>query len=193
MRKLIVGEFISLDGVMQAPGGADEDSEGGFTQGGWVMRNWHDDLGPHILATISSCDTLLGGRKTWQIHGAAFEPMPEAEDPFAGMRKYVVSTTLRSAAAWRNSTLISENVVETIRQLKAESGKNIYVDGSSVLVHTLARHDLVDEYRLLVFPVVLGQGKRLFPDGWQANLELLASHAFANGVVSLHYQPRRAS
>ena len=191
MRKIIVGEFVSLDGVMQAPGGVDEDTDGGFDQGGWAMRNWHDDLGPHIFATIGSCDALLVGRKTWQTHGAAFEPMPEEQDPFAGMRKYVVSTTLKSADAWRNSMLISDNVVEAIRQIKAEAGKDIYVDGSSVLVHTLARHNLVDEYKLLVFPLILGKGKRLFPDGWQANLELLSSQTFPNGVVSLHYQPRQ--
>jgi dihydrofolate reductase len=105
MRELIVAEFITLDGVIQAPGGADEDTEGGFTHGGWTHPYWHDDIGAHFFQAMSQADTLLLGRKTWQIHGGAFEPMEG--DPFAdalnNMRKYVVSTTLKSASAWRNS------------------------------------------------------------------------------------------
>jgi dihydrofolate reductase len=194
MRKIIVGEFVSLDGVMQAPGGAAEDTEGGFVHGGWTWPYWHDDLGAHFSQTISQCDTLLLGRKTWQIHGAAFEPMPIG-DPFGdvmnGLRKYVVSTTLTSAAAWRNSTLISSNVVEAVRQLKQIPGKHIAIDGSSVLVHTLAQHDLIDEYALLVYPIVLGSGKRLFPAGLRVNLKLIESKAFPSGVVLLRYQPDR--
>lgn len=189
MRKIIVSEFVSLDGVMQAPGGADEDTEGGFTHGGWTWPYWHDDIGAHLGQAIGECDALLLGRKTWQIHGAAFEPMPAEEDPFSGMRKYVVSTTLQSASAWRDSTLISQNVVEEVRKLKEAPGKNIYVDGSSVLVHTLAQHDLVDEYSLLVYPVVLGSGKRVFPDGLHVNLKLIEAKPFPSGVVLMRYQP----
>ena len=167
MRKLIIAEFITFDGVIQAPGGADEDTDGGFTHGGWTVPYWHDDIGKHFFETFSQADAFLLGRKTWQIHGTAFEPMKD--DPFAdalnGVRKYVVSTTLQSASAWRNSTLIRDNVVETIRQLKQQPGKDILVDGSSVLTQTLAQHDLVDEYRLHVYPLVLGGGKRLFPEG----------------------------
>ena len=107
------------------------------------------------------------------------------------MRKYVVSTTLKSADAWRNSTIISENVVEEVRKLKEESGKDIYVDGSSVLVHTLAEADLVDEYHLLVFPLVLGSGKQVFPDGYHAGLKLIETKAFPSGVILLRYQPDR--
>ena len=191
MRKLIVSEFVSLDGVIQAPGGKDEDTDGGFTHGGWTWPYWHDDIGLHFSKAMSGCGTLLLGRKTWQIHGDAFEPMPADEDPFGAMHKYVVSTTLKSAAAWRNSTIISQNVVEEVRKLKAQPGKNIYVDGSSVLVHTLAQHDLVDEYSLLVYPVVLGSGKRLFPVGYYANLELIETHSFPSGVVLLRYKPKR--
>ncbi|MFN8485664.1 MAG: dihydrofolate reductase family protein [Anaerolineae bacterium] len=192
MRKLIVAEFMSLDGVMQAPGGPQEDTEGGFTHGGWTRPYWHDDIGAHFFQAMSDCDTFLLGRKTWQTHADAFEPMPEG-DPFGdimnGKRKYVVSTTLKSAAAWRNSTVIHENVVEAVRTLKEQAGQNIYVDGSSVLVHTLAQNDLVDEYSLLVYPVVLGGGKRVFPDGFYTGLKLVESKAFPSGVVLLRYQP----
>ncbi len=193
MRKLIVGEFVSLDGVMQAPGGAEEDTEGGFTQGGWTWPFWHDDIGVHFFQAISNCDTLLLGRKTWEIHGGAFEPM--VDDPFGnimnGLKKVVVSTTLPSAAAWRNSTLISQNVADEVRKLKEQPGKDIYVDGSSVLVHTLTQHDLVDEYSLLVYPVVLGGGKRLFVDGGRVNLQLVETKSFPSGVVLMRYLPKR--
>ncbi len=108
MRKLIVAEFITLDGVIQAPGGAEEDTEGGFVHGGWTHPYWHDEIGAHFFQAMSEADALLLGRKTWQGHGAAFDPLP-AGDPFGdvmnAVRKYVVSTTLKSASAWRNSTL----------------------------------------------------------------------------------------
>ena len=111
MRKLIIHEFISLDGVIQAPGGAEEDTEGGFKYGGWTMPYWHDEIGAAFFQSMQTTDALLLGRKTWQGHGAAFDPMPD-DDPFGGMmnkvHKYVVSTTLTSAAGWRNSTLISD-------------------------------------------------------------------------------------
>ena len=191
MRKIIVGEFISLDGVMQAPGGADEDTEGGFTLGGWTLPYWHDDIGDRFMEAMESCDAFLLGRKTWQIHGEAFEPMP-AGDPFFdilnGRPKYVVSTTLDSAAAWRNSTLISTNVVGEVQRLKELPGQDIYVDGSSVLVHTLAREGLIDEYSLLVYPVILGQGKRLFPDGVNSALRLVETRGFPTGVQLLRYE-----
>jgi len=148
MRKIVVSEFVSLDTVMQAPGGAEEDTEGGFTHGGWTWPFWHDDIGAHFFEEMRQSDALLLGRKTWQIHGGAFEPMP-AGDPFGdlmnSMPKYVVSTTLTTASAWRNSTLIRSHVVEEVRSLKAEPGLNIVIDGSSVLIHTLAEHDLIDE------------------------------------------------
>jgi dihydrofolate reductase len=194
MRKIIVSEFVSLDGVMQAPGGAEEDTDGGFAYGGWTGSYWHDDIGANLLQEINQSDTLLLGRRTWQGHAEAFEPAP-ADDPFAGllnsMQKYVVSTTLKSAAAWRNSTIISENVVDEVRMLKVQPGKDIYVDGSSVLVHTLAQADLVDEYHLLVFPIVLGSGKRVFPDGFYTGLKLVETKSFPSGVILLRYQPDR--
>lgn len=190
MRKLVVSEFISLDGVIQAPGGANEDTDGGFTHGGWTMPYWHDDIGATFGEAMSKTDTLLLGRKTWQIHGGAWEPMAEG-DPFAdvmnAMPKYVVSTTLTTASAWRNSTLITNNVAAEVQALKAQSGKDISIDGSSVLVHTLAQPDLVDEYSLLVYPLVLGSGKKLFAEGVPINLRLIESRPFPTGVVLMRY------
>ncbi len=186
MRQLIIAQFITLDGVIQAPGGIDEDTDGGFAHGGWTLPYWHDDIGAHFFEAMGESDTLLLGRRTWQGHGAAFDPMPEG-DPFGdvmkGVKKYVVSTTLTSTALWRNSTLISANVVEAVRQLKQEPGKTILLDGSSVLAHTLIENDLVDEYRLHVYPLSVGGGKRLFPAGKRVNLELLESQALPTGVV----------
>ena len=192
MRKLIVAEFITLDGVIQAPGGEDEDTEGGFVHGGWTHPYWHDDIGAHFFQAMTEADTLLLGRKTWQGHGAAFDPMPEG-DPFGDVmkskKKYVVSTTLKSTDLWRNSTIISGNVVAEVRKLKEQPGQNIILDGSSVLAHTLIENDLVDEYALHVYPLVLGSGKRLFPDGKHISLKLIGSHALPTGVVFQQYQP----
>src|SRR5574341_652795 len=186
MRELIVAEFITLDGVIQAPGHAEEDTEGGFVHGGWTMPYWHDDIGMHFFQAMTQADALLLGRKTWQIHGGAFEPM-QPGDPFGdvmnGIQKYVVSTTLKSATDWRNSTLISSNVVEEVRKLKEQLGKNILVDGSSVLIHTLAENDLVDEYSLHVYPIVLGSGKRLFSGGKRIDMKLIESIPLPTGVV----------
>ena len=126
MRNLIISEFITLDGVIQAPGGPEEDTDGGFTHGGWTIPYWDDAIGAHFFEAMTQADTLLLGRKTWEIHGGAFDPMPD-DDPFGGamntVRKYVVSTTLTSTALWRNSTIISGNVVEAVRKLKQAAGQ----------------------------------------------------------------------
>jgi dihydrofolate reductase len=193
MRKIVVSEFMSLDSVMQAPGGKDEDTEGGFTQGGWTWPYWHDDIGAEFFQAMSESDALLLGRKTWQIHGGAFEPM--VNDPFGdamnAVQKYVVSTTLADASAWRNSTLIKDDVVEQVRALKEQPGKNILMDGSSVLIHTLAQNGLIDEYSLLIYPVVLGGGKKVFADGSRTNLRLLESKSFPTGVTLVRYAVER--
>ena len=152
------------------------------------------DIGAHFDQAMAQADTLVLGRMTWQIHGGAFEPMP-VSDPFGdvmkGFRKLVVSTTLKSAAAWRNSTLIRGNVIDEVRKLKELPGKNINVDGCSVLVHILAENDLKDEYSLHIYPLVLGSGKRLFPAGKRLNLKLIESRALSTGVVFHRYQPVR--
>src|SRR5690242_764270 len=193
MRKIVVSEFMSLDGVMQAPGGKDEDTDGGFTQGGWTWPYWHDDIGAEFFRAMSESDALLLGRKTWQIHGGAFEPM--VNDPFGdvmnAVQKYVVSTTLPDASAWRNSTLIKDNVVEQVRALKEQPGKNILMDGSSVLIHTLAQNDLIDEYHLMVYPLVLGGGKKLFADGAPLTLRLDEARPLPTGVVLMRYVVKR--
>jgi len=194
VRNIVVAEFVSLDNVIQAPGGAAEDIEGGFPHGGWTWPFWHDEIGAHFAQAMSESDAMLLGRKTWQIHGGAFEPMP-AGDPFGDimntMPKYVVSTTLTTTSAWRNSTLINGDVVAAVRALKAQPGKTIVTDGSSVLVHTLAEHDLVDEYRLHVYPVVLGGGKQLFPAGQRINLTLIEATPLPSGVVFMRYARAR--
>ncbi len=188
MRKLVVHEFITLDGVIQAPGSPTEDTDGGFSYGGWTHPYWHDEIGAHFGRAFQEADTLLLGRKTWQGHGAAFGPNP-AEDPFAGMKKFVVSTTLQSVELWRDSTIISGNVVDEVRKLKNQPGKNIILDGSSVLLQTLIENDLVDEYMLHVYPLVLGMGKRLFPAGKRLSLKLIEASSLPTGVVYQRYQP----
>jgi len=188
MKKIIVHQFITLDGVIQAPGSPEEDTDGGFPHGGWTLPYWHDEIGAHFGTIFAEADTLLLGRKTWQLHGAAFEPNPD-DDPFGDMKKYVVSNTLKSAEGWRNSSIINGDVIEEIRKLKGQPGKNIILDGSSVLVHTLIENDLVDEYALHMYPLVLGIGKRLFPEGKRLNLKLLESSSLPTGVTYQRYQP----
>ena len=185
MRKLIVSEFVTLDGVMQAPGGKDEDTDGGFEHGGWTIPYWHDAIGERFGKLLADVDTLLLGRRTYVIHGEAFEPNPD-QDPFVGAKKYVVSRTLKKPV-WRDTTIIRDNVVQSVRELKAQPGKSIFTDGSSQLVHTLIEHDLVDELRLLLYPITLGSGKRVLPGGVHAKYELMAATPYPSGVVGLDY------
>src|SRR5262245_5385679 len=142
MRKLIVSEFVSLDGVIQAPGGKDEDRDGGFEHGGWTWPYWHDDIGAGFFALMQDVDALLLGRRTYEIHAQAFEPMP-AGDPFGDLmnapKKYVVSSTLQKGS-WRDTTIIRGNVIESVQALKAQPGRSIAIDGSSQLVHALLEH-----------------------------------------------------
>jgi dihydrofolate reductase len=194
MRKLIVSEFVTLDGVMQAPGGKDEDTDGGFEHGGWTAPYWHDDIGKAFFAMMQGCDALLLGRRTYVIHAEAFEPMP-AGDVFGDMmnapKKYVVSRTLQKPI-WRNTTIIRDEVVESVRALKAQPGGKILTDGSSQLVHTLLAHDLVDELHLLVYPLILGSGKRLLPEGVHAGFTLRSATPYPSGVVGLDYVRQRS-
>jgi len=189
MRKLIVSEFITLDGVIQAPGGKDEDLDGGFKYGGWTVAFWHDSIGESFGAMMQDCDAFLLGRRTYVTHAEAFEPMPKG-DPFGDMmnapKKYVVSKTLKKPI-WRDTTIISGNVIESVRNLKAGPGKNILTDGSSQLVQALLKNDLVDELHLLVYPLVLGGGKRILPEGLHATFKLSSAKTYPTGVVGLHY------
>lgn len=190
MRKLIISEFLSLDGVMQAPGGADEDTEGGFAHGGWTLPFWHDDIGAAFVALMQDTDALLLGRKTYVIHAGAFEPMPAGDlfgDLMNAPAKYVVSRTLEEPV-WRNTTIWRDDVVAHVRELKAAPGKNILTDGSHQLVHTLLEHDLVDGLHLLLYPLLLGGGKRLFPDGVHRAFQLKSATPYPSGVVALDYE-----
>src|SRR5580765_6362787 len=193
MRKLIVTEFITLDGVIQAPGGADEDRDGGFAHGGWTLPYWHDDIGQSFGALMKDTDALLLGRRTYVTHAEAFEPMP-AGDPFGDLmnapKKYVVSRTLEKPV-WRNTTIIRDNVIESIRALKEQPGKTIATDGSSQLVHAMLAHDLVDELHLLVYPLTVGSGKRVIPPGLHSTLTLKSATPYPSGVVGLHYLRER--
>ncbi|MFZ5897038.1 MAG: dihydrofolate reductase family protein [Myxococcota bacterium] len=189
MRKLIVHEFISLDGVIQAPGGEDEDRDGGFAHGGWTRPYWHDDIGATFGVIMKDADAFLLGRRTYVTHAEAFEPMPPG-DPFGDLMntpaKYVVSKTLEKPI-WRNTTIIREDVVSAVRALKAKPGKNILCDGSSQLVHTLFANDLVDELYLSLYPLSLGGGKHAFPEGTLSRFKLLEAKPYPSGVVGLHY------
>jgi len=189
MRKLIVSEFMTLDGVMQAPGGKDEDRDGGFEHGGWTIPYWHDDIGKSFGALMADTDAFLLGRRTYVTHAEAFEPLPPGDlfgDMMNAPKKYVVSRTLKDPI-WRNTTIIRDNVIESVRALKAEPGKNILTDGSSQLVHALFAHDLVDELHLLLYPLALGNGKRVLPDGVLTKFRLASSTPYPTGVVGLHY------
>ena len=193
MRKLIVSEFITLDGVIQAPGGKDEDRDGGFEHGGWTMPYWHDDIGASFVALMQDVDALLLGRRTYVTHAQAFEPMA-AGDPFGDLmntpKKYVVSRTLEKPM-WRDTTIIRDNAIESVRALKAQPGRSIVTDGSSQLVHALIEQDLVDELHLLLYPLTLGSGKRLFPNGVHAKYTLTSAKPYPSGVVGLHYARQR--
>jgi dihydrofolate reductase len=193
MRKLIVSEFVTLDGVMQAPGGKDEDRDGGFEYGGWTVPYWHDDIGLAFDALMKNTDAFLLGRRTYVTHAEAFEPMPPGDrfgDMMNAPKKYVVSRTLKKPI-WRNTTIIRDNVIDSVRALKAQPGKNILTDGSSQLVHALLAHDLVDELHLLVYPLTLGSGKRVLPNGVHATFSLKSATPYPTGVVGLHYARAR--
>jgi dihydrofolate reductase len=190
MRKLIVHEFVTLDGILQAPGGPDEDRDSDFSHGGWTRPYWHDDIGAKFGAIMQDTDAFLLGRRTYVTHAQAFEPMP-AGDPFGDMMntpaKYVVSRTL-DKPIWRNTTIIRDDIVGAVRALKAAAGKNILLDGSSQLLHTLFEHDLVDELHLDVYPVAFGRGKRVFPaTGIDRRFTLATATPYPTGVVGLHY------
>jgi len=193
MRKLIIHEFVTLDGVMQAPGGKDEDRDGGFEHGGWTLPYWHDDIGRAFFAMMQDVDAILLGRRTYVTHADAFEPMAPG-DPFGDLmnapKKYVVSKTLKKPK-WRNTTIIRDNVIESVRALKAEPGKNIVTDGSSQLVHALLADDLVDELHLTLYPIALGSGKRVLPSGLNTTFSLTSATPYPTGVVGLHYTRQR--
>ena len=189
MRKLVVLTFVTLDGVMQAPGGPEEDTSGGFKYGGWTVGYWDDFLGNVMDAQMGKPFDLLLGRKTYEIF-AGYWPNAKNEplaDRLNAARKYVVSTSL-SKLEWNNSILITGEAADEIRKLKDQDGPEIQVQGSSNLIQTLLKNDLVDEFCLKIFPVIIGRGKRLFGEGTiPAGYRLLESKVSPTGVVVTTY------
>jgi len=194
MRMLRVIEFLSLDGVLQSPGAPDEDTEGGFQHGGWQRPYFDDVLGATAAEGMAATDAYLFGRKNYDKMAAHWPTAPD-DDPYARhlntTPKYVASTTLQRVE-WQNSTLIEGDVADAVAELKEQPGQNIAVLGSGQLVQTLIEHDLVDEYFLAVFPIVLGSGKRLFREADRARrLSLVDFKATSTGGVMLTYRPVR--
>ena len=188
MGRIVVTEFVSLDGVMEDPGGAED-----YEHGGWTFDFERGEGDNFKLDEVRETDAMLLGRVTYEGFAAAWPSMTDEQgfaDRMNGIAKYVVSTTLHKAE-WNNSTIISGNVPDEIARLKALPGQDILVHGSAQLIQTLIAHNLVDAYRLLVYPLVRGGGKRLFADGTAASLQLVETKSFSSGVVALTYQPAR--
>lgn len=191
MRKLTVLSFISLDGVMQAPGGREEDPTGGFEHEGWVVGYFDDFLLKVMVKQTSKPFDMLLGRKTYEIFAAHWPYVNASEDPFAAKinnaKKYVASKTL-TKVDWNNSELIKGDVWKEIKKLKEQDGPEIQVHGSGNLIQTLLRHDLVDELWLKIFPITLGTGKRLFAEGTiPAGFKLVESEISPTGVIVASY------
>ncbi|HEV3452247.1 MAG TPA: dihydrofolate reductase family protein [Acidimicrobiia bacterium] len=195
--RIVISEFMSLDGIVQAPGGPEEDTDGGFAHGGWSMPFFDPQtMGPAVSDAMEATDALLFGRRTWQTMAAAWPG--RAGDPFADrmneIRKFVASRTLsQDDLTWTNSVLLEgADVVGAVRELRAEPGGDVQVMGSASLARTLISNDLVDEFRLMIEPIVLGGGKRLFPDDGNARtLALVSSSTSGTGVQICTYQPVR--
>jgi dihydrofolate reductase len=191
MRRVIVGTFLTLDGVMQAPGGPEEDPSGGFAYGGWSVNYWDDMMGQVMGESMSVPFDLLLGRRTYDIFAAFWPNAPEdaGGKPLNEATKYVVSRS-RPTLEWGPAVLIDGDAAEGIAELKKGEGADLQVHGSGNLVQTLMRHNLVDQYRLWVFPLVIGSGKRLFADGTiPAGLKLVDSKVSTTGVVIGTYEP----
>jgi dihydrofolate reductase len=191
MRKLIVSTFLTLDGIMQAPGGPEEDDSGGFAYGGWSVNYWDELMGQVMTEAMSEPFDLLLGRRTYDIFAAYWPHAPEeaGAKPLNDATKYVVSRS-RPTLEWKESVLIEGDAAEGILELKKGDGPELQVHGSGNLIQTLMRHNLVDQYRLWVFPLVIGSGKRLFSDGTiPSGLKLLDSKVSTTGVVIGTYEP----
>jgi dihydrofolate reductase len=191
MRKLVVLSFITLDGVMQAPGGPEEDPTGGFKHGGWVFPYFDDFLGNVMDRQMGHPFDLLLGRRTYEIFAAYWPYVKTEEGPIAAgfnkAKKYVASRTL-TKFDWSNSELITGDVADEVRKLKKQDGPEIQVHGSGNLIQTLLKHDLVDELWLKIFPITFGRGKRLFADGTiPVGFKLLESQSSPKGVIIASY------
>jgi dihydrofolate reductase len=194
MRKLVVNTFVSLDGVMQAPGGAGEDPSGGFDLEGWSVNYWDDAMGQRMGEIMGAPFDLLLGRTTYEIFSAHWPRVSDEEGagPLNRATKYVVSNTLERAD-WGPSQIIRGDVVPQIQRLKEQDGRELQVHGSSNLLQTLIKHNLIDQYNLMIFPVVLGRGKRLFGDGAvPAGLRQTASKTGQHGGHHRHVRACRS-
>jgi dihydrofolate reductase len=191
MRKLIVQTFLTLDGVMQAPGGPDEDESGGFAYGGWSVNYWDEQMGEVMAETTNRPFAMVLGRRTYDIMAAHWPDASEEEGGpiFNEATKYVASRS-QPTLEWSNSVLIDGDPAERLKALKEEDGPELQTHGSANLIQTLLRHNLVDEFRLWTFPVVIGSGKRLFAEGTiPAGLEMVDSKTSSTGVVMGTYVP----
>ena len=190
MRKLTVNTFMTLDGVMQAPGGPEEDPSGGFTYGGWSVNYWDEAMGQIMGEAMGTPFDLVLGRKTYEIFAAHWPHVDdEAGRSLNSATKYVASRTLKSLE-WEPSVLIEGDVAEGIAEIKKQDGPELQVHGSANLIQTLLRHELIDMFRIWTFPLVLGSGKRLFDDGTlPSNLRLVDSKVSSTGVVIGTYEP----
>lgn len=187
MRKIIVLSFISLDGVLQAPGGTEEDKSGGFKLGGWTVQFFDDVAGEIMEEQMKGPSDLLLGRKTYEIF-ANYWPKHEGWPAANEGTKYVVSSSMKEGS-WENTVFINENVVEELKKLKEEDGPDLQVHGSGNLIQTLLKNDLVDELWLKTFPVILGSGKKLFEDGsMPASFKLIDSKITPTGVIFAKYK-----
>jgi dihydrofolate reductase len=195
MRKVIVNEFMSLDGVVQAPGAGDEDTSGGFAHGGWHMRYMEDELARNwVLESIVEAGGFLLGRRTYEIFAAYWPNAPEEEqviaDPLNSKPKHVASTTFAEPLEWQNSTLVEGDVAAAVAALKQADGGDLHVIGSTELVRTLIEHNLADEFRLMIDSVVLGGGKRIFrDDGSRKSLRLIDGQVTSTGAILARYAP----
>jgi dihydrofolate reductase len=195
MRKVIVNEFLSLDGIAQAPGGADEDTSAGFEHGGWHMQYTEDEtFQKWVMSGITEAGGFLLGRRTYEIFAAYWPNAPEEEqvvaEPLNTKPKYVASKTLSDPLEWPNSTVLEGEVTEAVAALKKEDGGDLLVIGSTVLVQTLIEDGLVDEFRLMIDPIMLGGGKRIFPDDGALRQLRLADHEVTSrGAILATYAP----
>jgi dihydrofolate reductase len=193
MRKVVVNNNLTLDGVMQAPGRPDEDTRGGFEHGGWAQPYFDSVMASVAAEGIAKGGDLLLGRRTYEDF-AAFWPKQTEDNPFTAVlnnfQKYVASTTLEEPLSWSNSTLLKGDAAEAVARLKEQPGKDLVVLGSGELVRSLMRRNLIDEFVLLIHPLVLGSGRRLFTDGGSfAALRLVDAKTTTTGVVIATYQP----